>query len=53
MDTDGWRWRSSTWFVELAEKGAAESEVLTQRFAEEFERYAGRNTIAEPLSEPA
>ena len=42
-----------TWFVELAEKGAAESEVLTQRFAEEFERYAGRNTIAEPLSEPA
>jgi hypothetical protein len=42
----------NTWFVELAEKAASEREVLTQRFAEEFERYAGRK-IAEPLSEPA
>jgi hemerythrin superfamily protein len=41
-----------TWFIELAEKGAAESAVLTQRFTEEFERYAGRSKIAEPLSEP-
>jgi hypothetical protein len=40
-------------FVDLAEKAAAESEVLTQRFAEEFERYVGRTKIAEPLSEPA
>jgi hemerythrin superfamily protein len=39
-------------FVELAQKAAAESEVLTQRFAEEFERYAGR-AIEEPLSQPA
>ena len=42
----------STWFVELAEKAGAEQVFLTQRFAEEFERYAGRK-IAEPLSEPA
>jgi hypothetical protein len=39
-------------FVDLAQKAAAESEVLTQRFAEEFERYAG-SAIKEPLSEPA
>jgi hypothetical protein len=39
-------------FVDLAEKAAAESEVLTQRFAEEFERYAGA-AMREPLSEPA
>lgn len=42
----------STWFVELADKAAAEHALLTQRFAEEFERYAGHK-IAEPLSEPA
>ena len=42
-----------TWFVELAEKAAVESDVLTARFSEEFERYAGRSRIAEPLSEPA
>jgi hypothetical protein len=39
-------------FVDLAQKAAAESEVLSQRFAEEFERYAG-SAIKEPLSEPA
>jgi hypothetical protein len=41
-----------TWFVELAEKAAAENALLTARFTEEFERYAGHK-IAEPLSEPA
>jgi hypothetical protein len=41
-----------TWFVHLAEKAGAESALLTQRFAEEFNRYAG-NAISEPLSEPA
>ena len=41
-----------TWFVELAEKAGPENALLTARFAEEFERYAGRQT-AEPLSEPA
>ena len=41
-----------TWFVDLAEKAASEEALLTARFAEEFERYAGRRT-AEPLSEPA
>jgi hemerythrin superfamily protein len=39
-------------FVDLAQKAAAESEVLSQRFAEEFQRYAGA-AIREPLSEPA
>jgi hypothetical protein len=39
-------------FIDLAEKAAAESEVLSQRFAEEYERYAG-GVIQEPLSEPA
>jgi hypothetical protein len=42
-----------TWFVELAEKAATESEILTQRFTEEFERYVGRTHVPEPLSEPA
>jgi hypothetical protein len=42
-----------TWFVELAEKAGAESPLLTQRFAEEFDRYAGGATVREPLSEPA
>ena len=41
-----------TWFVDLAEQAAAESEVLSQRFAEEFERYAGA-AAPEPLTEPA
>lgn len=40
-------------FVDLAEKAGAETELLTQRFAEEFERYAGRRKVAEPLSQPA
>jgi hemerythrin superfamily protein len=39
-------------FVDLASKAGDESRVLTQRFAEEFERYAGAG-IREPLSEPA
>ena len=43
----------SNWFLDLARKSnCAETEMLTQRFAEEYERYAGR-AIAEPLSEPA
>ncbi|HYD23159.1 MAG TPA: hemerythrin domain-containing protein [Croceibacterium sp.] len=41
------------WFVDLAEKAGAESAVLTQRFAEEFERYASGAAVEEPLSELA
>lgn len=41
------------WFIDLARKSAAESELLTQRFAEEYNRYATRTAIEEPLSEPA
>jgi len=40
-------------FVDLAEKAGTETDLLTQRFAEEFERYAGRTKVAEPLSQPA
>lgn len=42
-----------TWFIELAEKAGAETQLLTQRFAEEFDRYAGHARISEPLSQPA
>lgn len=39
-------------FVDLAEKAGSESQALTQRFADEFNRYAGAE-MREPLSEPA
>jgi iron-sulfur cluster repair protein YtfE (RIC family) len=41
-----------TWLPNLAEQAGAESETLTQRFAEEYHRYAG-SAIPEPISEPA
>lgn len=40
-------------FADLAEKAGTESEMLTQRFAEEYERYTGNNRIAEPISQLA
>lgn len=43
----------SNWFLDLARKtDATEGAMLTQRFAEEFDRYAG-HAIQEPLSQPA
>ncbi len=40
-------------FADLAEKAGTESGMLTQRFAEEYERYTGNNRIAEPISQLA
>lgn len=40
------------WLIDLAKKAGPESEMLSQRFAEEYHRYAG-NAIKEPISEPA
>ena len=43
----------STWFPAIIEKSpAAERAMLTQRFAQEFQRYTG-SAVPEPLSEPA
>ena len=39
-------------FIDLAHKAGSESSLLTQRFAEEFDRYA-KTGMREPLSEPA
>ena len=39
-------------FNDLAHKAGSESSLLTQRFAEEFDRYA-KTALREPLSEPA
>ena len=42
-----------SWFIELAEKSTpGESTVLTQRFTEEFDRYAEGAEVAEPISQP-
>ena len=40
-------------FIDLAEKAGAESATLTQRFAEEFNRYGDGTATREPLSQPA
>jgi hypothetical protein len=43
-----------SWFIDLARKAdAVEVGILTQRFAEEYERYAGHTKTEEPLSQPA
>ncbi len=43
----------NTWFPMIVERAAAQRAMLTQRFAQEFARYAGQSEIVEPLSEPA
>jgi hemerythrin superfamily protein len=44
----------SAHFPKIVENCAGgETAMLTQRFAQEFERYAGGTEISEPLSEPA
>lgn len=44
----------SSWFLDLARKSKPEeSQMLTQRFQEEYHRYAGRTQMSEPLSEIA